>query len=68
MQGVRPFSPAIMTTAPGGGGGCSANCRINGRGDLFDDILALRAIQERGGKLFEPKAFLWGYKSLFLGN
>ena len=32
----------FMTNAPWGGGGCSANCRRNGRGDLFDDILALR--------------------------
>ena len=33
--------------------GCSATCRRNGRGDLFDDILALR-----GAKLFQAGGFL----------
>merc|ERR1712030_236774 len=38
----------------------SAYCRINGRGDLFDDILALRAILERGAKLFRAEGFFMG--------
>ena len=52
VQGVCPFAPGIIKTTPGGGrGGCSANCRINGRGDLFDDIIAFRG-QFNGGASF----------------
>merc|ERR1712030_181187 len=42
-----------------------AYCRINGRGDLFDDILALRAIQERGAKLFLSRRLFYGDINLF---
>ena len=57
MESVLSLLP-FMTNAPWGGGGCSANCRRNGRGDLFDDILALR-----GAKLFQAGGFLkWDMK------
>ena len=58
VHGVRPFSPTLYDECTLGGGGCSANCRRNGRGDLFDDILALR-----GAKLFQAGGFLkWDMK------